>query len=87
MADKSVAARRDPCAPPAAACSPDATFSHGSAPACQECLQQSHVFLSFVFNFSQSSWRPHFSNIIDMVSTCHKTCDPKKLTKLSWIQF
>ena len=82
MAEKSLRARRCCCASPAAACSPDATFSHASAPACQECLQQSHVVWSFFFNFLQSNWRPHFSNIIDMVWTCHKKMRPQKVNKI-----
>ena len=41
---KLVGIRMACCAPPGRACSPDATFLHGSAPACQEPLQLSKVF-------------------------------------------
>ena len=44
-------------------------------------------FVYSFFYFSKSHWRPHFSYGFDMTSTCFKSCDPTKLTKITWIRF
>ena len=80
--EKSWPARTGPFVPPAPGCSPNVTFSHVSAPACHKPLQQSHVSCSFFFCiFSKCHWRPHFSYVFDIGSSCHGSCDPSPVPK------
>ena len=70
-------------------------FAPPTAAACFAMLQRRHVrnahnnpmfFVHSFFYFSESHWRPHFSYGFDMTSTCFKSCDPTKLTKITWIR-
>ena len=69
------------------ACSQNLMFSTTSALACQK---------SFIFQMnsnrpmialSKSHWRPRFSYLFDIASTCHQSRGPSKFAKLSWNQF
>ena len=44
-------------------------------------------FDHFIFNFSESCWRPHSSYIFDMTSTCHKDRDPLRSIHFPSVQF
>ena len=86
-AGKLGAARTGCCSPPVPDHSPDATFTHISAPAnhlvLQKPISRDHAF----FDFSESHWRLHFTYIFTIPWTCYIGCDHPSLTKSSWIQF
>jgi len=60
---------------------------NGSAPACQKW----YIFLInlniYLASFQNLTGTIRFNIILDMASTCCKSCDPSKSSKLSWIHF